>query len=678
MLPDGKVIMLPIEEINKATGMSITQSQDRAYFDASSVTLFQPKQAANYLVLKDAQTQVNWKNINYLILEVFNDADFSSILHLEFFKKGSNEPHIRARIGVNPRLETQVIFPLAYLDGQEIFMERFPRQLKGTVLGRRMSPEEIERITVRITPIKEGLYQPTVAFRNAFLSEHVPPSYEPVPETVIDALGQWKKKEWPGKTHSEDEMIERVKKMESEITNATFPEGWSRFGGDQSKKLAGKGFFRVKKEGEKWWFVDPDGYAFLSTGVDVMNPTSAGPVEGIEDLFDWLPEKESGFAAAQSISRDRQHVSFLTANLIRIYGDSWREKWETLAANLMKTWRFNTIANWSDSTFIAHQRLPYLLPLQDFPSTEVAVFRDFPDVFAPVYRKAAAAFALQLEPYKNDSLMIGYFLRNEPHWGFGAHNLAYEMLSVSQKTHTKSRCLDWLSEKYQDDISQLNKAWGTNFTSFNEIGDTAIDQQNLQPPAEEDLWEFSGLMVDEYVKVVSEEVKKVDPNHLNLGMRFANISTDLFYRTGAFVDVFSLNQYSSPDPPDTDEIYRRTGKPVIIGEFHHGATDRGLPASGIRAARNQEQRAIALRHYLEQGFSRPEVIGMHYFQWNDQPWTGRYDGENYQIGVMDVTLRPYKEWTDAATKTNERIYKISTGELTPFKQVIEEVPSIYY
>lgn len=541
-----------------------------------------------------------------------------------------------------------------------------------------MIPEEIDQIKIRIRPIQEGFYLPKVIVKCAYFSESTPTPYEPITEPIIDQLGQWKKKTWPGKTSSEQEMIQQVKTLEKNISNADFPEEWSRFGGDKSRKLGGKGFFRVQEQEGKWWFVDPDGYAFLSTGVDVMTPASPGPFEGIEDLFEWLPEEEGEFSDALINRQGQGQVSFLTANLIRVYGENWRKKWELLSANLMKTWRFNTIANWSDSSFISNQRLPYVLPLRDFPSTEVSLFRDFPDVFDPSYREAAAKFALQLESYKNDSLMIGYFLRNEPHWGFGSHNLAFEMFSSDQDTYTKSRGVNWLSTKYNGNINKLNEMWGSDYNNYEAIGKTAIDQLELKEQAEKDLWEFSGLMVDEYVKVVSEEVKKVDPNHLNLGMRFASISTDLFYRTGKFVDVFSLNQYSSPNPPPTGEIYKRTGKPVIIGEFHHGATDRGLPASGIQAAKDQEQRGIALRHYLEQGLSRPEVIGMHYFQWNDQPWTGRYDGENYQIGVMDVTLQPYKTWVEAATQTNERLYKVASGEEAPFYQVIEEVPYIYY
>jgi hypothetical protein len=150
------------------------------------------------------------------------------------------------------------------------------------------------------------------------------------------------------------------------------------------------------------------------------------------------------------------------------------------------------------------------------------------------------------------------------------------------------------------------------------------------------------------------------------------------YNAGERFDVFSINGYGNPGPPETREITRRSGKPVIIGEWHFGATDRGLPATGIQGALNQRQRAQAYRYYAEQAFARPELVGIHYFQWNDQPVCGRGDGENYNIGVVDITNQPYPELTDAMAESHARMYPIASGGLAPFDKVIERVPSIHY
>ena len=116
----------------------------------------------------------------------------------------------------------------------------------------------------------------------------------------------------------------------------------------------------------------------------------------------------------------------------------------------------------------------------------------------------------------------------------------------------------------------------------------------------------------------------------------------------------------------------------MIGEYHFGALDRGLPATGIQGALTQSERGKAYRYYVEQGLARPELIGIHYFQWIDQAINGRFDGENYNIGFVDICNRPYPELTKAATETNARIYEVATGAEPPFDQKIEKVPSVYY
>jgi hypothetical protein len=410
--------------------------------------------------------------------------------------------------------------------------------------------------------------------------------------------------------------------------------------------------------------------------VDVMRPDAAGPSEGMEDLYEWLPGgNEEQYKDAFSGSQ----ISFHTVNLIRAFGPDWRNRWERLTTGFMKQWRFNTIANWSDRQFIRHAKLPYVLNMQGFPTTEKNLFRDFPDVYDPVYRQRSAAFASQLEQVKNDPYLIGYFLSNEPHWAFGGHNLALEMLGTAESSFTKKELTRFLKKKYKNDLAAFNRAWNLKLSAFEGL-ETAVIRRaaQLTPAAEKELNEFSGLMVDTYVKTVCEEVKKTDPNHLNLGLRYAYVSSDLCYRAGAFFDVFSINGYSSPKPPNTAEVARRSGKPVMIGEFHFGATDRGLPATGIQGAANQTERGVAYQHYVEQGFARPEVVGLHYFQWNDQPVLGRFDGENYNIGLVDICNQPYPELTQAVQTTNERLYEVATGKIKPYDKLLKKAPQIYY
>jgi hypothetical protein len=99
-------------------------------------------------------------------------------------------------------------------------------------------------------------------------------------------------------------------------------------------------------------------------------------------------------------------------------------------------------------------------------------------------------------------------------------------------------------------------------------------------------------------------------------------------------------------------------RPVVIGEFHFGATDRGMFHPGLVATANQKGRAAAYAHYVESALAHPAVVGCHWFQYVDEPLTGRwFDGENYNIGFVSVTDTPYPELVAAARRVHAAMYR---------------------
>lgn len=656
------------------------------------------KEGKNQLVITDGSTTVDWQKAKYLVCDLYHENNYSAIIYIDFYKKSatsgtgaivqqggqaiegdSKTPRISPKIGILPRVKTRMIFPLSYLDGQQIFLNRFPRQLKGTVLGRRLDLSDVGKVALRIEPVLAPDYLTKIEIAGIYLTDSVPAPLEKLSQPVVDQFGQWAVKNWEGKTESESDLKNNLKGLEGIAANVTLPDDWSIYGGWKQKKFKATGFFRTQNDGKRWWFVDPEGYAFLSAGIDCIRDKAEGTVSGQEDMFASLPPKDDPlFAKAYSDQRNKMtQVDFVQANLMRVYGTDWKTKWEQITTGLLKQWRINTIANWSDIDFARKAKIPYVLNMSRFPTTKTLLYRDFPDVFSDEYVTKAIEFAKQLATFKDDKFLIGYFLSNEPQWAFGDNNLAFEMFATNNSSATKVKMSEWLKSKYNGNISSLNQAWKQNVKDFSEITGLVLKES----PSEEcwkDCKDFSGLMVDNYVKIVCDEVKKVDSNHMNLGMRYAWMSSELCYRAGTYFDVFSINGYSFPGPPETAEITRRSGKPVIIGEYHFGSIDKGLPATGIQGAENQQARGEAYRYYLEQGFSRPELIGIHYFQWMDQPVFGRSDGENYNIGFMDICLHPYKELADQAKMSHERMYKVASGEEKAFDKVIRKTPQIFY
>ena len=174
---------------------------------------------------------------------------------------------------------------------------------------------------------------------------------------------------------------------------------------------------------------------------------------------------------------------------------------------------------------------------------------------------------------------------------------------------------------------------------------------------------------ERFVEVINAAVRKHDPNHLNLGLRFGgHAPPEEMLRASKSFDVYSMNSYRySLDPDVMEQIYEVTDLPIIIGEFHFGVPGNGL-AAGLVQVSSQAERGVAYRYYVEQAAALPALIGTSWFQWVDQSVTGRMDGENYNIGLVDVTDRPYKEMVAALKATHLRLFDVHSGKVAPFSE----------
>lgn len=621
----------------------------------------------------------------YLIAHIYNYQPHILSVEWCFFNQkellANSKPVLKAKINVLPLIETQIVLPLSALNNQSVFLPKLQRQLKGTIEGKAIKPDEVTFLSFRIWPNEyEGRTMGT-HIAKVTLSDKIPASI-PTKDLVkvVDSLGQWASNSWDGKTESEKELTQRLQKLANRGTFATYSEGFDEYGGDKNTLFEATGFFRTHFDGNRWWLVTPNGHPFLSSGINSIRPESPTPYNQNSELFEQLPnlKKQPKFkpAYSENLERGQKLIDFAKANLIRGLGENWENAWITGTTGQLKQWGFNTVGNWSSPKFIEGSKMPFVLPLKNFPTTKNKPFRDFPDVFSPEYAEAANNFALQLDPFKTNPLLIGYFLDNEPEWAFGDFNLAGEILSAAKPSDTKTRLLELIESKWVN-LNKFNQAMGTNFTQWSELGSWKVDIANFNDEAKSLFKDLNTTLIDQYIGIVCRATKKVAPKHLNLGIRYAWISSDLCYTAGNYFDVFSVNGYSSPEPPKTDEILKKTGKPVLIGEFHFGALDRGLPATGLKGSLDQKERGKACKYYLESGFSRPEVVGIHYFQYLDQPITGRFDGENYQIGVVDICFKPYTELVESFKEFNRNMYSIARKQKAFIQPELKKTEPLY-
>ena len=481
---------------------------------------------------------------------------------------------------------------------------------------------------------------PTLEIRNVQLTMSAMDTvFGPVP--LVDEFGQWITAEWDGKAKSSEGLQAAWTEEDKNLTIGNF--NLSKYGGFSGKKFKATGFFHVEKTDGIWWFIDPEGFRFYSTGTTGIGPRSEfSRVKGREYIFKVLPPAAELSAGNQFLTPPvnqtanqttrtgtATNYSFYSWNLYRRFGSDWYQKWMDFTLRRLDNWGLNTIANWSDPNLGDTHRKAYVVTLRGW-GIETGLM-GMPDVYDPSYDGIVdEAAKRQCAPKKDDPWLLGYFIGNEPPW--------------------PNRELELVNVILAGDATSMQ----TELKKYLENGDTPERRKA-----------FVYDTYSKFISTVNAAVKKYDPNHLNLGLRFGGSAPDEIIKASKGFDVFSFNSYGySVNPNMIKRIYDITRLPMVIGEFHFGVPGRGL-APGLAQTVSQQERGVAYRYYVENAAANPAIIGTHWFQWMDQPSTGRGDGENYNIGFVDVTDQPYNELVNASKETFGRLLNVHSGKEQP-------------
>ena len=483
----------------------------------------------------------------------------------------------------------------------------------------------------------------------------------------IDEFGQFIHTDWPGKTHSLKELIDNGKAEEKELAAHPGPTDRNQYGGcTAGPKLEATGSFRVQKFNDKWWLVDPEGRLFWSHGIDCVGAGNATPITDRENYFRELPNANSPFAGFYGTGSWAPHgyykdhspyktYDFSQANFLRKYGRDWTDRFAQITHRRLQSWGLNTIANWSDGDVYLMRKTPYVCTISYGSKTlegSEGYWGKFYDVFDPSFRdRLRDRLASEKDKTADDPWCIGYFVHNELSWG-DELSLAVAALASPADQPAKNVFIDGLKEKYNT-IEKLNAAWATNHASWQEL------LESTRPPdkdkAREDLAAFYTKTAETYFKTIRDELKKAAPAKLYLGCRFAWVNDRAALAAAKYCDVVSYNRYtySVADHRLPDNI----DMPIIIGEFHFGALDRGMFHTGLKVTGDQNDRAEKYKSYVQGALRNPCIVGTHWFQYKDQATTGRGDGENYQIGFIDVCDTPYPEIVRASRDVGYKMYE---------------------
>ncbi len=630
-----------------------------------------------------AYDQKDWSQYSALAIDVYNPEKESIKLAVRVDDDPSADgaQHcITGNGGVAPGQAATLVMPLTKLE--DLNMRGIPLPVpNGIALG--VSAKEIDLSNI----VAFQLFLPLPEREHTLYIDNIRLMQLPEVKKITDQYGQYTGGTWPGKI-SDDSDLRAQDREEIRWLEKNKPQddrdmygGWTK-----GPRLQASGFFRTayivrgkethppaasQEQNGRWWLVTPNGYLFYSIGMDCVWYSESSKVTGREQLFTWLPEISDPLSKFM-YGEDPTRIDFYGMNLTRKYGLEWRPIWKDRTIERLSSWGFNTIGNWSNWDMFRMRKIPYTVAAHISQTNLARIGSDeksMIDVFDPKFEEEAELSIERVtKEWKDDPWCLGYFVDNELPWGGWGDDihqrcaLAFQALSQTDACHAKQVFLKDLQDKYNT-IEDLAKAWKIEAASWDAFINTPVQlPADLSEECKKDLEDFTRHFAGHYFSTVAQNIRKYDPHHLYLGCRFSSRPIDVVRVSAEHCDVVTFNLYQKTIDAETYGFTSTLGKPCLIGEFHFGALDRGMFSGGLGPVQDQAARGRAYADYARSVWELPAFVGHHWFQYLDEPLTGRFDGENYNIGFISFTDRPHWELVEAARDANFAVYEELTSK----------------
>lgn len=444
--------------------------------------------------------------------------------------------------------------------------------------------------------------------------------------------------------NQQDPVLVNVKKKDMNQTGERYYEDWvkletrtvgslqeyrrekvpvGRYNDRTDMQFEKTGFYYTKKLDGQWWAVSPDGHPLISIGVNVLNMNVA------ESRLKIMREK---------------------------YGTL--ENWIDDAIPLMEKYGFYGAGSWVDVEQVRSYNerhdayffyCPQLYMLTNYKNTldtlrgYHASKKLFP-VFDKEFEEYCSVRAGELEEYRDDPNLFGYFLDNELTF---SRDLLDEYLTLPVEDIGYISTIQWLEKK------------GLN------AEDPFTDQVRDA---------FRAFVLERYLSVTTEAIRVVDPNHMILGSRFywndriyyndnqSGMLTNpmVFQTAGKYVDIVCCNYYFrwTPVQEEINAWTEWSGRPFMMTEWYVKGDDSGLRNySGAGwIVSTQEERGLFYQNYTLALLESPNCVGWHWFRYQDEAEIDSPNSSNK--GLVDYDFNPYYDALDEMKEVNEQVYSL--------------------
>jgi hypothetical protein len=379
-----------------------------------------------------------------------------------------------------------------------------------------------------------------------------------------------------------------------------------------------RGYWRLVKNADGvWWFLSPAGQPEFLNSVTTVQPTVG--------------------------ARDPDGVSFQSSDWDR--SDAGLDHWARATIARIHAMGFKGIGAWSNG--ILHN---YDVPMTHDLNVSAWTRWTGHKLFDPEWERVAdMAIESQVKTLRDNRNLVGYYIDNELSWDQDAVGPDRFFDELPPDDPNRLAVMQTIRNVWPT-IGEFNRDWKVSLKNFDDLDSwPAIPQEPAD--AYNRLWDaWLPTVAHRYFSVTGELIRKLDPNHLILGIRYRGAAPAAVVQASRdYTDAQSLNYYVNDAQLDPDifrTISQNSGQPLIISEYSFQALDgRSGDTNSIgfdAQVLDQRARADAYRLFTTRLARVPFIVGADWFQWMDEPPTGRAgDGEDCNFGVVDVHDHPY-------------------------------------
>lgn len=402
------------------------------------------------------------------------------------------------------------------------------------------------------------------------------------------------------------------------FTPKTAPE-LDKYGGLLSKTFTATGYFRVEKEGDRWWMVTPLGHAFIAASVgEFMYGSSDRQKSALAGTFKSLPV----WAASEM---------------------SW-----------IKSLGFTALGRGNSATVReVPSRIPYCVYASPMTTYTRHLKNDLkmnfpantPMVFDTDYDEYLTSGLSWLSSYAADPYCLGIFTDNELFWTDDLLKIYLSNLPASNANRIEAQ--RWLDERK----GKSGSVWSS--------------------ATEEDKDAFKAYCLETYLRRTSAALRQYDPNHLYIGNRFYKWTSELSSKAmmeaaGKYIDVISINFYTKWEPvqEDFDNWSGWSGRPILISEFYVKGEDSGLPnTAGLGwIVPTQEDRGLWYENFVAGLIKTGKCVGWQWFKYQDndpQDTTADASNTDSNKGLVTWDFKRYDAMIKHMSAANAQIYHLA-------------------